>query len=180
MPPKRKINGQAFINDIRAGMSDTELMLKYKLSSRMLQSLFRTLLNTKAITPAEIYERTPFEDTTIDVNTLSYSFEGYTIQTTSIYDVTQPEKIGHVTSITERELRTEGIAADFAETKTFILLSGKAAKINPIFLRAKCRWCRRDEVTGDDVAMFEIVSIGQEHAKELKKLIRAFSRQVTL
>lgn len=44
MTEKRKINGQAFINDIRSGMSDTELMLKYKLSSRMLQSLFRTLL----------------------------------------------------------------------------------------------------------------------------------------
>jgi hypothetical protein len=176
--PKRKINGQAFINDIRAGMTDTELMLQYNLSSRMLQSLFRTLLNTKAITPAEIYERSPFEDTTIDVNTLSYSLEGYTIQTTSIYDVTQPEKIGHVTTLSERELRTEGITADFAQTKTFVLLSGKAAKIDPIFLKAKCRWCQKDEVTGDDVALFEIVHISQEHSRELRKLVRAFSRSL--
>ena len=127
MTGRRKINGQAFINDIRSGMNDTELMLKYHLSSRMLQSLFRTLLNTKAITPAEIYERTPFEETTIDVSTLSLSLEGYTIQTTSIYDVTQPEKIGRVTALNEKEFRTEGIEAGFAQTKAFILLPGKAA-----------------------------------------------------
>lgn len=177
MRAKRKINGQAFINDIRAGMTDTELMLKYKLSSRMLQSLFRTLLNTKAITPAEVYERTPFEETTIDVATLSYSLEGYTMQTTSVYDVTQPEKIGHVVSLNEKELRTEGLEAGFAETKTFILLSGKAAKIEPIFLKAKCLWCKKDEATGSYGAMFEIVSIAPEHRKELRKLIRAFARR---
>jgi len=177
MTTKRKINGQAFINDIRSGMTDTELMLKYNLSSRMLQSIFRTLLNTKAITPAEIYERTPFEEPTIDVSTLSYSLEGYTMQTTSIYDVTQPEKIGRVTAVTEKELRTEGLEAGFAESKTFVLLSGKAAKIEPIFLKAKCRWCQKDEVSGDDVAMFEIVSIAPEHMKELRKLVRAFARR---
>jgi hypothetical protein len=177
MTERRKINGQAFINDIRSGMSDTELMLKYKLSSRMLQSLFRTLLNTKAITPAEIYERIPFEETTIDVSTLSFSLEGYTMQTTSIYDVTQPERIGRVTALNEKEFRTEGIEAGFAETKTFILLSGKAAKIEPIFLRAKCRWCHKDEATGTHGAMFEITSIAPEHERELRKLARAFARK---
>lgn len=176
MTERRKINGQAFINDIRSGMSDTELMLKYNLSSRMLQSLFRTLLNTKAITPAEIYERTPFEETTIDVSTLSLSLEGYTMQTTSIYEVTRPEKIGRVTALDEKEFKTEGIEAGFAQTSAFVLLPGKAAKIEPIFLKAKCRWCQKDEATGEHAGVFEITSIGPEHTKELRKLVRAFAR----
>jgi hypothetical protein len=79
--------------------------------------------------------------------------------------------------VTEKELRTEGIEAGFAETRTFILLSGKAAKIEPIFLRAKCRWCQKDEATGDYAARFEIVSMTPEHMKELRKLIRAFARK---
>jgi len=177
MAEKRKINAHDFIHDIKSGMTDTDLMIKYNLSSRMLQNLFRKLLNAKAISPADIYERSPFEETTIDVATISYSLEGYTVATTSIYDVTQPEIVGSVTNCSEKELRVEGIEAGFAELKNFIITSGKAAKIEPIFLKAKCRWCRLEEFSGEHVALFEIVSIWPEHLKELRKLIRAFARR---
>lgn len=177
MPAKRKIDGQEFINDIRAGMSDTELMEKYALSSRMLESLFRRLLNAKLVNPAEIYERSPYEETTIDVASISYSLEGYTMSTTTIYDVTEPQVLGTVTELVDDTIRTRGIEAGFSETKTFIIYSGKAAKIEPVFLKAKCRWCREEDVSGTVEAEFEITHIDDEHARELKKLKRAFARK---
>lgn len=175
MSPKRRINGRDFVRDLRAGLSDGELMEKYDLSSRMLQSVFRKLINARAITPADIYERSPFDETTVDVDTISYSLTGYTAMSAHVYEVSTPEILGQVLDLTEKELKTGGIEAGFAQVMTFIVLAGKAAKIEPIYVRAKCKWCNHDETTGEAVAGFEIVEISEEHKKELRKLIRAFA-----
>jgi hypothetical protein len=39
MADKRQINGRAIINDLRSGMADWELQVKYKLPSQALLSL---------------------------------------------------------------------------------------------------------------------------------------------
>jgi hypothetical protein len=177
MSPKRQVNGQEIVNDLHAGLSDTELMQKYRLSSRGLQSVFRKLLNAKAVTPADIYERSPFDDTTVDVDSISQSIIGYTALSASVYDVRNPEILGSVLDLTEQVMESRGIEAGFNETRTFIVLVGRAAKIEPILLKAKCRWCEREETTGQYRAGFDILSISPEGMKDLKKLIRALALQ---
>jgi uncharacterized protein (DUF433 family) len=54
MEPKSKIKARDIVNDIRSHMTDPELMAKYDLSARGLQSAFIKLLNVKAITQAEL------------------------------------------------------------------------------------------------------------------------------
>lgn len=178
MSPKRQINGEQFVADLRAGMSDTELMEKHQLSSRMLQKIFRKLLNAKVISPAEIYDRTPFDDTTVDVDTISASLSGYTALATSVYEVSKPEILGTLLDVTEKELVTLGIDASFSETKQFVILAAKGSKIEPIILKAKCRWIKEDPNVGLHKAGFEISFMSAEHVKDLKKLIRAFALPV--
>jgi hypothetical protein len=57
MPTKPKIRAADAVRDIRSGMTDLELIEKYGLSARGLQSLIGKLLEVKAITPAEIDQR---------------------------------------------------------------------------------------------------------------------------
>lgn len=66
MPEKTKIKARDVVNDIRAGMTDPELMEKYGLSAKGLQSLFRKLLEVKAIASSELKRRrADYHDTTI-------------------------------------------------------------------------------------------------------------------
>jgi len=67
---KRKINGSELVKDIRARMTDVELMQKYKLSPRGLDSVMRKLLELKAITQAEYDWRPADYDDTVAITQL--------------------------------------------------------------------------------------------------------------
>lgn len=56
---KRKISADVAIKDIRSGMSDAELMGKYRLSAKGLQSLFKKLLAVGLIKVEELDQRMP-------------------------------------------------------------------------------------------------------------------------
>ena len=61
---KKKIDGRELVNDVRARMTDLELMQKYKLAPKGLDSVLKKLLEMKAITQAE-YDWRPadYDDT---------------------------------------------------------------------------------------------------------------------
>jgi hypothetical protein len=64
MAVKPKISARELVSDIRDRMTDAQLMEKYQLSANGLQSAFEKLLETKAITRAELEWRpTPYQDT---------------------------------------------------------------------------------------------------------------------
>ena len=55
---KTKISAKAAVTDIRAGLSDRELMEKYSLNAQGLQSLFRKLIENNLISAGELSGRT--------------------------------------------------------------------------------------------------------------------------
>ncbi len=57
MSTKRTVKARHAVNDIRTGMTDSELMQKYGLSAKGLQRLFLKLLQVKAITQSELNRR---------------------------------------------------------------------------------------------------------------------------
>lgn len=56
-PGKRKLKAQEFLKDVKQGMSDNELMGKYLLSRRALQSALRQLIELRLATPLELSNR---------------------------------------------------------------------------------------------------------------------------
>jgi|GEM_PF-1587401 len=56
---KRKLSAKEVLEDIRSGISDHELMKKYDLSLKGLQSLFKKLQDCGLVTEAELYQRSP-------------------------------------------------------------------------------------------------------------------------
>ena len=55
--PRIRIDGRMFLTDIRSGMDDEALMLKYGLQPRQLQNAFRQIINAGLVTPLELSER---------------------------------------------------------------------------------------------------------------------------
>ncbi len=67
MKPKPKIRARDAVNDIRAGMNDAELMEKYELSAKGLQSLLMKLVEVKAVTQIELQQRRAIYQDTIAI-----------------------------------------------------------------------------------------------------------------
>ncbi len=64
MATKRTINTKEVVRDIRSHMTDEELMAKYRLSARGLQSVLRKLLEAKLITQSEFdWRPVDYDDT---------------------------------------------------------------------------------------------------------------------
>lgn len=66
--PKIKINAQDVLDDIGAGMDDSLLMEKYRLSARGLDSLFRKLLDAGIIKESDLDRRMPLRENTVIVD----------------------------------------------------------------------------------------------------------------
>jgi hypothetical protein len=64
---KRKITAREILKDIRAGLSDQDLMEKYTLSAQGLQSVFHKLVTAGAITQVELDDRVPISERTVDL-----------------------------------------------------------------------------------------------------------------
>jgi len=62
---KRKINGKEVARDIHAGMGDTLLLDKYRLTGKQLEQIMRKLVEADLITHLQLYERTRLSDTQI-------------------------------------------------------------------------------------------------------------------
>ena len=66
MTIKPKIKARDVVQDIRSRMTDAQLMAKYGVSTKGLQSIFRQLLDTNTITQGELDARHgPYKDTVI-------------------------------------------------------------------------------------------------------------------
>lgn len=65
MATKRTINAKEIVNDIRSRMTDVQLMAKYTLSERGLESVLRKLLEAKLITTSEFNWRPVDYDDTV-------------------------------------------------------------------------------------------------------------------
>src|SRR5271157_1502517 len=111
MSPKREINAKDFVNDLRSGMSDSELRGKYNLSAQGLQSAFKKLLEVKAVRTSEVFGRVSLEDDTVAIATTRLLPRDELEFPVPIYlcEGTLPVVRGVIKDITEKGLKVSGI-----------------------------------------------------------------------
>lgn len=63
----RAVNAHEAAVDVKSGMSDADLMEKFKISSKGLQNLFDQLVTAGLVTPSEIDRRSAWVDSTVDL-----------------------------------------------------------------------------------------------------------------
>jgi hypothetical protein len=66
-PSRPPLDARQIVGDVRAGMTDAELMEKYRVSSRGLQSVFDQLVKIGVMRQSELDQRMPSFDATVDL-----------------------------------------------------------------------------------------------------------------
>jgi hypothetical protein len=171
MARKRVIEAKDIVNDIRSGLSEAELMEKYNLSSKGLQSAFQKLIKGGIMMAEEVYGRYQAGADTVTVRNMR-SFPRYTLAVAvSIFDLARPKHPGRLRSITERGIGITGIKATVGEIKSFVIPCRDYLEAEQISLEAECRWMIADE-KDRWVGGFQITKISKEDLDLLRELIK--------
>jgi hypothetical protein len=170
MATRREIKAKEIISDIISGITDNELMSKYKLTFRGLQSVFRQLVDLKladsAVLKERILPRLKTETTVVTRMPRKEVFVPLPVQ-----DADNPDVRGIIINITERGMGVKGLGADIDEARNLVIRPEKFFQLRPFILRAKCRWVEPSDDPKETLAGFEIISITPEELQKLKDLI---------
>jgi len=173
METKRKIKAKDIVNNIRSGMSDSQLMNKHGLSSKGLQSIFKKLVDAKAIKVQELFNRKPdVGDDTADVANIRFVPRDCVDVPLPICDAADPKNMGTIVDVTEQGLGIRGIRTETGETKTLVFFSDRLFPVGPFALEAQCRWVKNGRSDGQIESGFEITNISEAGSQQLKKIIQ--------
>ena len=172
---KKTIHAKDIVRDIRNGLCDAELMEKYHLTARGLQSAFDKLIKNRIISIQELYGRPTDEDDTVIIDDSFRPPRHYLAVTVPIYDPERPEVKGKLRDITDRGLGVIGIESRVGEAKSFVIPCRKFLKLENIWFEAECLWSDPATETEPTVAGFQIVNISAENMTRLRQLIKFVS-----
>jgi hypothetical protein len=174
MAEKKKIQAADIITDIRAGLTDKELMTKYHLSSKGLQSALTKLIKLLVIDPDEIESRFQLYDDTVNIHSMRRAVRVPAPYPVEIRDKKDLNNHGMVRDISELGVGVEGIKTKANDERSLVIMCDEIVDIDPIEFDAVCRWAKTVN-DGTFSAGFEITHISDLARTELKKLIRNMS-----
>jgi PilZ domain len=170
MAAGREIRAKEIVTDILSGIGDNELMHKYKLTFRGLQSVYRQLVESSIVDPAFLKGRfIPPSNTERSLVTRLPRKEIYV--PLPVQDAANPDVQGMIVNISERGLGVKGLKTAVDEIKKLIIRPDKFLQLKPFALQAKCRWVTPADDSHEILAGFEIILIADKEQHELRALI---------
>ena len=172
MVEKRQINGRNIIDDLRSGMIDRELQVKYRLSTNGLCRIYEKLVEREAISHSELSEWSPFYSLRAHYKeSRSYPRVDLAIKV-PIYDL-GTGSIGILRDISETGLRVAGIDASVGQATTFQIPVDMFMQAEPLLIVAECKWV---EIKGRQkkypVAGFEIIDLPERDSQILRNFLK--------
>lgn len=175
MTTKRKLRAKEVLADIKAGMSNTELMERYSLSGKGLRKVFQKLLEAKALTEAEVDERYSLAEDTGEISMLRDHVRSHVVFSIPVYETGNLSREGWIVDISELGLQVEGLDVAVGEIKSLMIKADEFADIFPFAFDAQCRWVKHVAPHQELRAGFEIVDISDKGAEELLKVMQALT-----
>lgn len=169
----QRMDEEALVRDIRSGMSDSDLMKKYALSSDGLRRIFHLLIEADSVRVEELYGTLPSVHDTVFVENMRELTRHYLAMPVDVYELNRPEIRGILTDVTERGVGMSGMPAKMGQTKRLEIPAGDFIEAGPIIFEAECRWAKEDKETGECLAGFEITRISDKCLKDLRRLIQS-------
>ena len=168
MGTKRQIKGKGILDDLRLGMAAWELQVRYKLSAKSLQAIFKKLVERNAISHSELYELSSFYKERID-RRRERAFPRADLGVyLPIYDIGSGA-IGVLRDISETGLRVAGIGSNVGQATTFQIPIDMFIHAEPLLIVAECKWV---EIKGRrrkyPVAGFEIMDLPEADREVLR------------
>jgi uncharacterized protein (DUF433 family) len=171
---KRQISTAEITADICSGMSDKQLMEKYRLSPPALQEVFEKLVASGVGLTPDFKERKhrPEDWTAVRAELSRLSFRREVSFVLPIFDENSPEMLGIVVDITESGVGVRGMEERVDETKTLVIPADEFFDVRRLRFYATCRWSAKDPSDAEHVAGFEIGGLSRNDVKELRRLIQ--------
>lgn len=141
---RRRIKAKKVVADIRARLSDFELMDKYELSPEELQRVLHCLAEAGVIRNAELDERGAWFDDPANRSVTRGVPRHYLRVAPFIHDRENPAHKGFVTDLSEDGFRVRGIMAFIGEEKRLVIHASDVCDVEDVEVRATCRWHRVD------------------------------------
>ena len=174
MSTKRKIKAVEIVSDIRSGMTNPQLMDKYKVSEANLSHIFRMLIDTHSIEQGELEQLLSPPPAKLDVSNGIPVHEHYMFRRLPIHDIKNPLNKGVVADISETNLTISGISANAGDTMEFFVHTDYFPDVSPFAFEAQCQWASNAE-DGKLFSSFDITSISKEGLNEIRRIVRALT-----
>jgi DNA-binding NtrC family response regulator len=162
----RRIEIRAFVGDIRADLSDRDLMKKHGVSPRELCSLMLQAADMGLINLSELQSVGNNSHPLVQLDDCRAFPRNYVKSGLSIYESCQRAQ-AIVLDISERGFRVKGVRAGVTEAKDFELVAEWCHPPYRVNVVAKCRWTVPAQERGDCVAGFEVVAVKSGNLKHL-------------
>ena len=167
-------SGEDFAEDLRSGMTDPELMEKYKLTPRGLGTVFRNLLNSRKVRFAHLLKRSEVQanlpELVADLRSESREHLEFLLP---ISDSENPENTGFVHDITDDGVGARGVKAQVDEIRTYIIAADDYFRAEPVVFKGICCWVDEKEDRWESGAGFKVVKPLQGSLEELRRLVEA-------
>lgn len=175
MPRKRQIKAKEVVQDIRSGMTGSQLMGKYGLTPHGLQEILQRLVDKEFLKPSDLPRWVPVCAQRYDEVELirTRRFPRYDLATADLFvwDAENPAVKARVIDISEEGLALRGMAAQIDETRSFLMVGHEKYLAVPISFDAECRWVYVDPVSGMCTSGYEIVMIAEDDVERLRSVI---------
>ncbi len=170
---KRVIKAKDVVNDIREGMTDSQLMGKYGLSMKGLQGVFTKLVQAKVIPPEELFDRAPvLAEDSVTVEYIRMDPRQKLEITIRVSDAIDPRQVGILRDLSLVGIGVRGIETRRGEVRTLTVEASQMLPVDNFSVEAVCRWVKRRRSEGIVDAGFEITGISEEDKKRVNKLIK--------
>ena len=179
MTDQRKIKAGEAVKDIRSGMTDSELMEKYKISAIGLRQLFKQLLEAKAIQFSELRARNAPYDDAADLDDFRSSLRDQVTFPLTIYEEVNPNNKGMISDISRTGLRIGGVSARTGEVKTFVVSAEHSDLNSPVIFQAVCKWVQAESDSGDSSG-FDLVKVLSGNWGDLQILVRSHTDEARI
>jgi hypothetical protein len=169
---RRRIDARELVADIRSGVTDVELMEKYKLSSRGLQRVFTKLVDCGAVMVDDISGRSISYDDSVALKKGRGSIRALPILSIEIHEKNNPQIMGRIRDLSEVGVGVRGLEAEVGELKSLQIVPDEFLEVEPFSFEAKCRWSRMRDQGKNCYAGFRITDISEGSFIQLQELLQ--------
>jgi uncharacterized protein (DUF433 family) len=171
--PKRQIPARPLVADIRAGMTNAQLMNRYRVSSSMLEKIFKKLQDANMITERDLDGRLLSAGEELIHDHVRQEPRCYTIMRLPIIDMDDLNAECYVRELTESGLRIGNLKVNVGDRKNFLIQASEYADVQPFSFEAVCRWAKIETDIERTVAGFAITGISDDDLLQLREFIES-------
>jgi hypothetical protein len=167
------IHAAQMLADLKAGLSERELMNKYKLSPKRLQKLVEVLVKKNSKLHDELYRKSSVYRNITEYLASRRSKRIRVPVAIRVYDKAESQR-GFLRDLSTNGIRVAGIRSEVGQSKVLLMPLEEVAESEPLEFTAVCRWSKEKGINKKyPVSGFEIIEMSEDSRTRFLELIES-------